>query len=155
TAVDPSDPRKAYTTNNGAVSFTSDGGDTWQFTGGPSIFDKFRFAVDPNNGSIVYATSDSITNGCLRGCFFFPGSQLFRSVDSGVTFQFIQTFPAPIEAIANVATDSNILWVGLTNGTVQRTANALAGAATTWIPLTVTGGPTLSVGAIAINPLHT
>jgi len=52
-----------------------------------------------------------------------------------------------------VKTDSNIVWVGLTNGTVQRTANALA-ATPTWTPITVTGALNQPVSGIAIDPAH-
>src|SRR5262249_17865219 len=144
-AVDHSDPFRAYFTLNGGVNRTRDGGISWEFFG---VVGTFTLAVDPNNGMIVYATSSAAGN------FFQPGPQLFWSTDGGVTFVPIHTFPAPIQSIATVAIDSNTLWVGLTDGTVQRTANAVAGAGANWTPLTVTGAPSLPVGAVAIDPLN-
>jgi hypothetical protein len=146
-AVDHSHPTQAYFTLNGGVNRTRDGGSTWEFF---EVRGKFRLAVDPNNGIIVYATSSA------PGDFFRPGPELFWSTDGGVTFVLIHTFPAAIESIGTVAIDSNTLWVGLTDGTVQRTPNALAGAGANWIPLTVTGAPpNQPVGAVAIDPSNT
>jgi photosystem II stability/assembly factor-like uncharacterized protein len=142
-AVDPSNPRNAYSTLNSGVNVTRDGGNTLQFFG---VVGMFRLAVDPNNSMIVYATS---------GGTFAPGPNLFRSTDGGVSFALINTFPAPILSIATADIDSKTLWVGLTDGTVQRTANALAGAAATWVALTVTGAPNQAVAGVAIDPLNT
>jgi photosystem II stability/assembly factor-like uncharacterized protein len=150
-AVDPSDPTKAYASINGGVNRTINGGDHWLFN---DIRGKFGFAVDPNNGMIVYATSDSSTDGCTSVCFFSPGSQLFQSRDGGVSFALIHTFPAPIQSIATVDIDSNTLWVGLTDGTVQRTSDALAGVGSTWTALTVTGALPQPVSGVAIDPTH-
>jgi uncharacterized repeat protein (TIGR01451 family) len=146
TAVDPSDPMKAYTSLNSGVNRTTDGGNNWLYN---NVNGKFAFAVDPNNGMIVYAISTNPSS------FFIPGPQLFRSTDSGVSFALIHTFPAAIQSIATVAIDSNTLWVGLTDGTVQRTSNALAGVNADWTGLTVTGALPQPVSGIAIDPSHT
>ncbi len=154
-AVDPSDPKKAYSNANGGINRTSDGGvSAWEYFG---VSSKFLLAVDPNNSMIVYTTSDCSTEAGCPGspAFFFPGSQLFRSMDRGETFTMIHKFPAPIQSLAIADIDSNVLWVGLGNGSVQRTANALAGASANWVPLTVMGATNQAVEGLAIDPTNT
>ena len=166
-AVDPSDPRRAYTALNGAMFTTSDGGVNWSHSKGND--GKFRFAVDPKLGRVVYATSDSSTDGnCTGGgCFFQPGSQLFKSIDYGVTFKPFRTFykilngveskvPNAIHSIATVATDPNTLWVGLADGTVQSTSYATLQEHPPWVPQTVPGAPLgQPVSALAIDLWNT
>lgn len=141
-AVDPSNPLRAYGTDNGDYMITTDGGDNWDLTAGDSTLPAgVRFiAVDPNNSNNVYATS---------------GTQLFRSTDVGANFTSIKTFPATVTSIAMTQIDSNTFWVGLQNGTVQHSANVQTGVASTWTSNTVTGAPGAQVRGIAIDPANT
>ena len=140
-AVDRNNPLRAYGTDNGSYMVTSDGGDSWSFPGGTGLPGGVGFlGIDPNNSTIVYATQ---------------AAQLYQSTDTGATFTSIKTFPQNISSIANVDIDSNVFWVGLNNGTVQRTANVLAGASSTWTALTVAGAPAQRARGIAIDPTNT
>ena len=53
--------------------------------------------------------------------------------------------------------DSNKIWVALLDGTLQRTSNALTGAASTWTSVNVNAptAPSQAVAAIAIDPTNT
>src|SRR5206468_4026310 len=132
-AVDPFDPRHAYAFDDGSLVVTLSGGDIWYIRTDPPFV--FRVAVDPNNGQRLYASS------ALDSFGFDPGPELFQSIDGGSTLTHIRIFPANIRTIATTKSDSNVLWVGLEDGTTYRTANALGGAAATWVPLTVTAAP--------------
>jgi Abnormal spindle-like microcephaly-assoc'd, ASPM-SPD-2-Hydin len=150
--VDPANPMRAYGSDGGALIVTSDGGASWPFpapgaTGLPACPPPFAtqscaqpLAVDPNNSAVVYVKA---------------GAQLFQSTNMAATFTLIRTFPAAIQDMATVQIDSNTLWVGLANGTVQRTSNALAGVGSTWTALTVTGALNQAVAGLAIDPLNT
>lgn len=155
TVVDPGDPMKAYSTDDGIFVATTDGGTTWAFytsaaSGLPDCGGSFKgsacaspLAVDPNNSKVVYAAS---------------GTQLFQSTDTGVTFTSIKNFsPANVTSLSIVKIDSNTLGVGLDNGKVAFTANALAGTSSTWsAQLSVTGAPVgQPVSGIVIDPSNT
>jgi hypothetical protein len=135
-AVDPANPLQVYGSDDGSFIKTTDGGSTWSFAGNLPQ-GVFRVAVDPNASATVYATVDS---------------QLYQSTDTGANFTLIRTFPAAIASIATVALDSNTLWIGLRDGTVQSTANALAGVASTWNTFTPGAAGSRAAEAIAIDP---
>ncbi|MHB8575870.1 MAG: WD40/YVTN/BNR-like repeat-containing protein [Dehalococcoidia bacterium] len=146
-AVAATNPLQAYAADDSGFVKTNDAGATWTGSSGfPSCVPNtgvgcvFRPAVDPNNGGNVYALVDK---------------RLFMSTDTGANFASIHTFSATIFAIATTPANSNVLWVGLTNGKVASTANALAGAGSSWTEFTVTGAPALVVGALAIDPTNT
>jgi hypothetical protein len=137
TAVDPCNPNHAFGVDNGAYSVTTDGGANWAFN--PiGLTGVGVLKADPNC-NVVYAAT---------------ATQLRQSTDNGGSFTSIHTFPSGITAIATVQIDSNTLWVGLANGTVQRTSNALSGVGSTWTALTVIGAPAQPVSGIAIDPTH-
>jgi photosystem II stability/assembly factor-like uncharacterized protein len=150
-AVDPTNPKKAHGVDDGAYIVSSDEGKTWtrgflpvQHPPATGVL-VFSLAVDPNSGSFVYAGEG--TNGG-----FSPGPRLFQSRDGGVTFGLIQTFPANIKCLAMTPQDSNTMWVGLDNGTVQTTANLSQVAAATWTPIPINNAPANNpVSAIAID----
>jgi hypothetical protein len=84
-------------------------------------------------------------------------TRLFFSTDNGNNFATMNTFasaaqPPGISTIATSALDSNVLWLGFSDGTVQRTSNALAGSSATWTSVAVTGSPGFQVGDIALDP---
>ncbi len=118
-AVDPTNPLMAYGVTNGRFIRTQDGGDNWTQPQTPPPDGRlfaFRHVIDPNSPNIVFTiTPPTITP-----------KELWRSIDSGLNFGLIATFPAFAKTIANTRTDSNLLWVGLTDGTLQRTSTALA-----------------------------
>jgi photosystem II stability/assembly factor-like uncharacterized protein len=146
-AVDPSNPQRAYGADDGGYKITTDAGDNWSTPGGTGLPLVFALAIDPNSSSVVYASS-------ATNFGFTPGNQLFQSTDTGATFTSIKTFPSTIQVLATTKLDSNRLWVGLTNGTVQYTTNATSGASATWTALSIPGASG-SVGGIAIDPTNT
>jgi photosystem II stability/assembly factor-like uncharacterized protein len=165
TVVDPGNPQRAYSSDDGIFVKTTDGGTTWPFavasasglpscgTAQPPQGCAAPVAVDPNNSAIVYVMSDNGTPA------YSNGTQLFKSADTGATFTLIHTFPAAIQAVSMVGADSNTMWVGLANGTVQRTSNLLAGTGSSWTPHTVTGAPAgqgvAGPQGIIVNPANT
>jgi photosystem II stability/assembly factor-like uncharacterized protein len=145
-AVDPLNPAHAFSTDNSRYVQTVDGGATWPLDGHgfTSAGGLSNVLFDPN-GTNAYVA--------------FQGTQLWQSTDNTGNFALIHTFPSSIRAMGMTGIDSNTMWVGLANGTVQRTSNLLAGAASTWTPHTVTGAPPgLSIGSpqgIAVDPANT
>jgi hypothetical protein len=133
-AVDPLDPTHAYAVGNASFFGTVDG-KTWQ-QGGPGSLPNFVY-FDPNGG-VVYAP---------------VANQLFQSTNNGTNFAAIHTFPAQITAISIEISHPNTIWVGLNDGTVQHSANALAGAGSAWVASTVSAGVAgQAVSGIAIEP---
>ena len=137
TAVDPCNPSHAFAAAQWQYVSTTDGGAHWSV--GTSGLPQYilHVAADPNCG-VRYATLTT---------------QLFQSTDDGATFGLMHTFPGSIEAIATVKLDSNIMWLGLDDGTVQRTENALDGVASSWTPIVI-GAPNQPVSSLAIDPLN-
>jgi len=150
-AVDASQPLFVYGQDDGTYITTANGGTSWFEPQEASPFaETFRFAVDPNNGAVVYAGS-----GLSGQLGFYPGNLLFQSTDFGNanTFVLMHTFTGNITGIGITAQDENTLWVSLDNGTVWRTASALSGAASTWTgPLTPPGAPSGQLSSVAVDP---
>jgi len=153
--VDPTNPLRAYGVRNGDYRFTNDGGKTWinpdnNDPDNPVPPTAWRFAIDFHDSTRVWTVTS--TNSGFR-----PGPGLWRSNDaSGTNWSSITTFGSNVRAIANTATDSNVLWFGHTNGTVQYTLNATAATPTFSGQIAVDGAPGgASVSEIAINPLNT
>jgi photosystem II stability/assembly factor-like uncharacterized protein len=164
TIVDPGDPKRAYGSDDGIFVKTVDGGNNWDFATaaasglpscGPSPASGCAapVAVDPNNSAIVYVANVINATGTRNG------TQLFKSADSGATFALIHTFPQNIQAVSMVEADSNTMWVGLGDGTVERTANLLAGTGSLWFQHSVTGAPggqaVANPQGIIVNPGNT
>ena len=144
--TDPANGARAYGRFNSTTILTTDGGMSWSgmtINGLPSGASTGDLTVDPNNGNTLYT---------------FVGKQLFRASVSGTTATFtsIATFTANIQGqtTATVKIDSNTVWVGLADGTVQSTSNALA-ATPTWTSHTIPGAPGFGVAGIAIDPTNT
>jgi len=152
--VDPNNPRKVFSFDDGEFIVTTDGGNTWtspppgttRLPACPPPFSSAScatpLAVDPNDSNVVYAAS---------------GNQLFQSMDAGVTFNAVNTFPANVHSLATTKSNSNILWVGLDDGTVHLTSNALAVPSNWNPPSNQPGIPAGShpVEGIAIDPSDT
>jgi len=76
-------------------------------------------------------------------------------MDNGNTFPLMHSFPQTVTAMNQVKEDPNTIWVGLNDGTVQKTHNAMKGVASTWTTVTVSGAPTgQKVSGIAIDPTN-
>jgi Abnormal spindle-like microcephaly-assoc'd, ASPM-SPD-2-Hydin len=148
-AVDPSNPQRAYGQDDGGYIITTDGGNTWDFSTPHGLPSAFRFAVDPNTPANVFATT-------ATGNGFNPGAVLYESTNSGNNYSSIHTFSSPVWAMANTAADSNTMWVGLANGTVQYSTNLLSGGSSTWTSVSIPGKPAGQfVSGIAIDPTNT
>jgi hypothetical protein len=145
-AVDPLNPAHAFSTDNSRYVQTIDGGASWPLDG-------HGFTSAGGLGNVLFDPNG--TNAYVA----FQGNQLWQSTDNTGNFAAIHTFPSSIRAMGMTSVDSNTMWVGLANGTVQRTSNLLAGAASTWTPHTVTGAPPgLAIGSpqgIAVDPTNT
>jgi len=151
--VDPVNPLRAYGVRNGDYRFTNDGGTTWinpDQTTVPVPTTAWRYAIDFNDTTRAW-TVTSTGNG------FRPGPGLWRSNDAtGLNWTSIINFASNVRAIANTATDSNVLWFGHINGRVQFTLNATAVAPTFSGQIAVDGAPAgAAVSEVAINPLNT
>ena len=143
-AVDTWDPTKGYAAANGFYERTITAGASWLPGAGlpPSVG---AMAVDPNDGARVYAAGGPLHT--------WP-PQLLQSTNTGANFFLIHTFPAGIMCIAIDPSASNTVWVGLLDGTIWRTDNALAGAASIWNSYS-TGLPVgRGATSIAVDPFN-
>jgi photosystem II stability/assembly factor-like uncharacterized protein len=132
TVVDPFNPLQAYgLANYTNFLHTTDGGNSWSFPNNPPGLPcngkLFTLAVDPNDSARVYVGEDIL-----------GGTVLYGSTDTAASFQTFHSFPAGIASIGMSRADSNVMWVGLENGEVWRTANIDQGPNATWID---TGAP--------------
>jgi hypothetical protein len=154
--VDPSNANNAYTTDDGIYTLTTNAGGGWSSlnsaaTGLPDCGGQFvgkacanPVAVDPNNSANVYASGND--------------GKLYFSTDQGQTFKVMKDFSSKsgVTSAAIVKIDSNTLWVGLGDGTVQYTNNALAGAASIWNVTTAPNGVAgQGISSITVSPLNT
>lgn len=141
-AVDPSNPLHALGVNDGGIQNTTDG-QHWgspTFPANPPSISFVRF--DPSGGA-AYAA----------GTYKTGSSGLFQSTDNGSTFSLMHSFNKSISALSLVKGNKNLIWVGFSDGTLQKTTNALQGSSSTWTGVTVTGAPSnQSVNGIAIDP---
>ena len=141
-AVDPLDPRHAIVSTRDGTYSTTDGGaggtPSWGQSGNglPSV--NFLMFYDPN-GQFVYAAGSD--------------AALYQSSDNGNNFTRILL--APVSDLSMTPIDSNIIWVGLGNGIVGRTANAKAGSRANWTFISIGGRPGTAVTGIAVDPANT
>ena len=104
-----------------------------------------KLAVVDANGAVAAKIDTGIAPVGLAvdakgGVAYAMGVALYQSVNNGGTsFSLIHTFPSQITAMSMGAIDSNTMWVGLADGTVQRTENVLAGANSSWTAHLVRG----------------
>src|SRR5574341_124164 len=143
-AVNTWDPTKGYGAANGIYEHTTNAGGSWSGgTGLPASVGAL--AVDPSNDTNVYAAG---------GPYGAWPPELLQSTNSGANFSLIHTFPAGILCIAVDPSSSNTVWVGLIDGTVWRTDNANAGAASSWNSYS-TGLPVgRGATSIAVDPFN-
>lgn len=143
--VDPANPLNVYGRDDGLFIRTRDGGDNWEFPDGKqtNLPSNLNFLVlDQTDSRVIYAAA---------------ANQLFRSTDAGDTFALVHSFLAnnnqavAIQSIASTAADFDRMWVGLADGTVQRTGHASAGPGASWLSFSPGAGGR-SVEGIAIDP---
>jgi len=149
-AVDPTDPMTAYGSDNGCFMKTTNGGNNWGFVNAAAS--GLPVCSFNNNGRGVNSAIDPNDTGNI---YTLSGAQIFQSTDGGSTFTSIGNFTANPTFIATTALDSNRLWVGMNDGSLRRTSNALSGAAATWSTVNVTGAPGAGVRWVAIDPSNT
>jgi Abnormal spindle-like microcephaly-assoc'd, ASPM-SPD-2-Hydin/HYR domain len=165
-AVDWCDPQHVVGTDNGGYSQTSNGGNTWGggggFPAGTSLanpaFDPRCADRTPGNRIVYFGGTTNLGDGPPATIQI----NLFRSSDNGGSYSIMKQFAssnagglARITAIATSPLDSNVVWVGFSDGTIQRTADALQGSSATWTAVAVTGSPGQAIGEIALDPSNT
>jgi hypothetical protein len=143
-AVDTWDPTKGYAAANGSYERSTNAGGSWN-PGAGLPASVGALAVDPSNGANVYAAG---------GAPHVWPPQLLQSTNTGANFSLIHTFPAGILCVAVDPSSSSRVWVGLIDGTIWRTDNALAGAASVWNSYS-TGLPVgRGATSIAVDPFN-
>ena len=151
-AVEPTNPAVTLGTDDGGIVRTIDGGGSWTGpTGFPANTSMGVPIFDPN-GTKAYMTAATAPAANTPPNLF----QIFFSTDHGATFAAMHAFPTYINAMSMAKIDSNTLWAGINDGTVQSTNNALLGAGSTWTSHTVTGAPAgQGVSGVAVDPSST
>ncbi|MGA8532776.1 MAG: hypothetical protein WB615_01565 [Candidatus Tumulicola sp.] len=138
-AVDPNNPQRIFTSSTGAAQFSSDGGNSWSNASGitnPPWGATVHFAFDPHDSSIVYACS---------------GKDLYVATGSTTAFAKIASFAQSITALVIDPSNSNRIWLGFTDGSIQLTDNAKASPPAFRAPAGSTGVTNRRVGAIAVD----
>lgn len=150
-AVDPCNASTTIGNDDGGFIRTTDGGSTWGGGSGfPTKATVGAVAFDPNCGTAYAATYTNPSPGTTN-------VYLFRSTDSGANWSQMTQFAANngITTISTDKLDSNVLWLGFNDGSVQQTSNAGSGSSATWTAVSVTGAPGAPVGGIALDPTNT
>lgn len=154
-AVDPLNATHAIANQNGTFTVSStDGTAPWPTPLAIPAINSITLinnvAFDPN-GARAYVVGGTFTNGNL----------LLQSTDNAATFSLMHVFPQILNnggfPVTISKADSNVMWVSLTDGTLQRTSNALTGAASTWTAVNVNAptAPNQAVAQVAIDPTNT
>jgi hypothetical protein len=145
TSVDPCDATHAISTDNGRFVMTTNGGGSWPLDG-------HGFTSAGGLGALMF---DPACNNAYVG---LNGNDLWQSTDNAGNFASIHVFGGGknIRAMAMAKIDSNTMWVGFDDGTVEKTSNLLSGGASTWTSHTVTGAPAgQPVSDLAVDPTNT
>jgi hypothetical protein len=156
--VDPCNNQHAITTDDGGYSQTTNGGGGWSgsVTLSPAVPGGFTltgvsFGFDQTCDSTVYGGFNiSDPTGAVATTF-----GVYQSTDNGNNYTQIKSFTTSVVAVATAKIDPNVVWVGLSNGQVAYTTNALSGTSSTWTTVSVTGAPGQSALGLAIDPLNT
>ena len=164
-AVDPCDPAHVLGQSNACLTETRDGGNKWKYPVLPNFSGLFAFtsfqtvAFDPTCDNTVYVAVETQAKAPSDDCIMDRPSthDLYQSTDNGVGYAKIHSFGKSVTNIATVEIDPNTIWIGLHDGTVEFTANALSGAGSSWQPAAtqpaaIAGQP---VDGIAIDPANT
>jgi photosystem II stability/assembly factor-like uncharacterized protein len=164
-AVDPCDPTHVVGQDDACFIETKNSGTNWNF---PAVFPNYTglyafssfqtVAFDPTCDNTVYVAVETQATAPKSNCVNDQPSthDLYQSKDNGVSHTKISIFPNPITTIATVKIDPNTVWVGLSDGTLQFTTNALSGSSSIWQtttnPAAIAGQP---VTGVAIDPTNT
>lgn len=152
-AVDPTTAMHALTIDNGRLFVTTNGGTTWT---GPQPLVTGPITCGPSTRTNTIGllqwdlTDDQNVWGAAPTCGFGSGNQLLRSTDNGATFTVVYTAPSTIRWIDIDRQDSDAVWLGLADGTVERSTDALGAA--TFSPTATQPGPGRAIKGLAINP---
>ena len=156
--VDPCNPMHAITAEGTGYRQTTSGGTSWSTTfnlspNPPTGFtlDAYAFAFDQTCDNTVYAAFKiSDPSGTVASTF-----GLYQSTDNGNNYTEVDSLTTDVTAIATVKIDPNVVWIGLHDGSVAYSTNALLGAAATWTALPDPSGTGQAALGIAIDPLNT
>ena len=151
-AVEPTNPDVTLGTDDGGIVRTTNGGANWTAPAGfPANTGEGVPFFDPN-GTNAYITAATAPAPNTSPNLF----QIFFSTNHGANFAAMHAFPTYINAMSMAKIDSNTMWAGINDGTVQSTGNALLGAGSTWTSHTVTGAPAgQGVSGVAVDPSNT
>ena len=159
-AVDPCNPLHAISTDDNGYVQTTSGGSSWSgkgtFTLSPKPPAGFTvaanaFAFDQTCDNTVYAAFKiSDPSGTVADTF-----ELYQSTDNGDNYTEIHSLTTSVAAIATVKIDPNVVWIGLDDGSVTYSTNALLGTTSTWTALPDPSGTGQAARGIAIDPIHT
>lgn len=152
TLVDPDNPLRVYGVRNAAYYYTDDAGKNWTNPNPNSVpvpTSVWRYAIDPNDSNRVYA----VTGGIFR-----PNNgatSLWRSDDnSGTNWTSIANFAVGARDMGTTPADSNVLWLGMVDGTLRRSLDATV-VNPNFTTVNVTGSvANQSVSEVAVNPLN-
>ena len=159
-AVDPCNPMHAITTDDSGYVQTTSGGSSWSGSGTFTLSPKppagftvaaNAFAFDQTCDNTVYAAFKiSDPSGTAASTF-----GLYQSTDDGNNYTEVDSLTTSVRAIATVKIDPNVVWIGLDDGSVTYSTNALLGATATWTALPDPSGTGQAARGIAIDPIHT
>ncbi len=159
--VDPCDPMHAITTDDGGYSQTTTGGSGGSWSGSVTLspgvpaglsLSGNAFAFDQTCDKTVYAGfTISDPTGVVATTF-----GLYQSTDNGNNYTEVNNnLAATVSTIATAKIDPNVVWVGLNNGSLVYSTNALLGATSTWTALPNPSGTGQAALGVAIDPLNT
>ena len=138
-AVDPANPLHALTTNDGGLTCTTNA-QNWSACGNLPKGGVGVVGFDPSGG-VAYATQ---------------GKTLFQSKDNASTFSLMRKFAQSIDVVSQAKGDPHLIWLGMADGTLRKTTDALHGASASWGNVTIKGAPSgQGVSGVAIDPSDT
>jgi photosystem II stability/assembly factor-like uncharacterized protein len=100
------------TSNNSHIYLSSDKGMTWNMTPGTLNDDDYTLTIDPCN-NILYSVNENVVE--RKG----PNCNIFRSTDTGRSWDTVFTYPLPYLAGSIVATSNVIYCQTLANGVLR------------------------------------
>src|SRR3989338_6020338 len=139
-----------YSPNGVGISISEDGGKNWKQAnvGFEKDVHVSKIIVDENNSSIVYITTQGLTNFAEKTG---SGHGVFKSTDYGNIWKEINSGleTAEINTIALDPNDSNIIYLGTDDDGIYKSTDG----GTSWAKLTISGLPQkYGVGDIVVDP---
>jgi photosystem II stability/assembly factor-like uncharacterized protein len=140
-SVDPLNAQHALAGEGGGMAQTTDGGQSWPAAGAGLPAGAVSLVYFDPSGGTAYAVPNN--------------NLLYQSTDNGANFLLAHLFSANVSSLTMSRSDPNTVWVGLANGSVERTVNALT-PNSTWAFRNVPGSPAnTAVAGIALDPFNT